>query len=163
MSTQQENGDTARPAVCGAVQVLPPTLVLDALTASLPEDDREVDVMTDLRCEIGTGHPGRHCGAVRLLDVSPPGTVWTQWADWSDPDTVLVLPDCLKGNGEPPGLDDACTLFMGHPGMCSFDLFDPDHEAFLEANPAFRYLFERGSAPEQPPGTDDQTKDSPTG
>ncbi|MCX4661115.1 hypothetical protein [Streptomyces uncialis] len=99
--------------------------------------------MTDLRCEIEEDHPGLHAAAVRLLDNCPPETVWTQWADWRDPQTVLVMRDCADGDGRLPGNDDWCTLFAGHPGTCSFDLVDPEHEEFLAANPAYRHLFER--------------------
>lgn len=126
--------------------MLPPTLVLDTLTVAPPEEDRDADVNTELRCEIGTGHPGRHADAVRLLYHSSPSTVWAQWSDGGAPQSVIILPDCLEHNGEPPGKDDACCLFVGHPGACSFDLFDPEHEAFLSANPAYWYLYRRGNA-----------------
>ncbi|MYY10117.1 hypothetical protein GT204_14690 [Streptomyces sp. SID4919] len=123
--------------------------------------DDETDVMTDLRCEIEEDHPGLHAAAVRLLDSSPPETVWTQWADWRDPATVLVLRDCAEGGGKPVGYDDWCTLFTGHPGTCSFELTDPEHEEFLANNPAYRHLFER----ERPSGSvvdlDARPEDSP--
>ncbi|MFD4832671.1 hypothetical protein ACFWPV_22845 [Streptomyces uncialis] len=98
---------------------------------------------TDLHCEIEEDHVGLHAAAVRLLNNSPPRTVWTQWVDWRDPEVVVVLPDCPEVDGGPPGKDDRCTLFAGHPGTCSFDLVDPEHEEFLAANPAYRHLFER--------------------
>lgn len=140
--TRRESGQGQRPSICGAARSLPPALVLDALTAA-PLGDDETDVVTDLRCEIEEDHPGLHAAAVRLLDSSPPESVWTQWADWRDPRTVLVLRDCAEGNGKPVGRDDWCTLFTGHPGACSCGLLDPEHEKFLAAHPAYRHLFER--------------------
>ncbi|MFJ7422834.1 hypothetical protein ACIQXD_30155 [Streptomyces uncialis] len=142
MPTQRESGQGPLPLICGAARSLPPTLVLDALTAA-PLGDDETDVMTDLRCEVEEDHPGLHAAAVRLLDSLPPETVWTQWTDWRDPVSVLVLRDCADGDGRPSSGDDWCTLFAGHPGTCSFELTDPEHEEFLAANPAYRYLFER--------------------
>ncbi|MFD8935400.1 hypothetical protein ACFV0R_09095 [Streptomyces sp. NPDC059578] len=150
MRTRPEKGGPgARPPLCGVVQTLPPTLVLDALTAA-PFGDGEIDVMTDLRCELEADHRGHHADAVRLLDGSPPETLWTQWTDWRVPVKVLVLRDCARVGGEDPrGGDDACTLFADHPGTCSFDLFDPEHERFLAAHPAYRYLFAREGKPDE--------------
>ncbi|MEU0689399.1 hypothetical protein [Streptomyces uncialis] len=119
--------------------------------------------MTELRCEMEEEHAGLHVAAVRLLDNSPPETVWTQWADWRDPQTVLVLRDCADGDGRPSsGDDDWCTLFADHPGNCSFDLVDPEHEEFLAANPAYRHLFERGRPSGSAADLDARPKDSPT-
>ncbi|MFD5557030.1 hypothetical protein ACFWIA_24720 [Streptomyces sp. NPDC127068] len=134
-----------RPLICGAVQSLPPTLVLDALTAASVGDE-PVDVMTDLRCEVEKDHPALHAGVVRLLYGSRPETVWTQWVDWRAPARVLVLGDCPGERRVPSGRDDWCGLFVDHPGRCSFDLVDPEHEAFMAANPAYRRLFAGGAA-----------------
>ncbi|MFE9659643.1 hypothetical protein [Streptomyces sp. NPDC005955] len=134
-----------RPLMCGAIQSLPPTLVLDALTAA-SVDDESIDVMTDLRCEVEKDHPGLHAAVVRLLYGSRPETVWTQWVDWRAPAGVLVLGDCPGERRVPSGRDDWCGLFVDHPGRCSFDLVDPEHEAFMAANPAYRRLFAGGAA-----------------
>lgn len=149
------------PSVCGAVRSLPAVLVLDALTAA-PLGDDEADVLTELRCEIEEDHHGLHAAAVRLLGDCPPETVWTQWADWRDPEAVLVLRDCSQGDG-PPGEDDWCTLFVGHPGACSYRLADPEHEEFLAANPTYRHLYEGGGVLVEPTEWNPHSGDSTTG
>ncbi|MFD5552739.1 hypothetical protein ACFWIA_02735 [Streptomyces sp. NPDC127068] len=112
-----------------------------------------MEVMTHPRCELEDDHRGLHAAAVRFLDMEPPKTVWAQWADGRDPESVVVLRDCARGNGAPPGADDRCTLYVDHPGTCSFDLLDPEHEHLMATNGAYRRMFERGrvSDPEDSP------------
>ncbi|MFI1017911.1 hypothetical protein [Streptomyces sp. NPDC020965] len=139
-----EHGSDHRPTreafLCGVTQVLPPALVLDALTAA-PVDGGDIDVMTGLRCELQQHHTGPHFAIVRLLYAFRPDAVWTRWTDGHDPETVLVLPDCPRDTGTPPDPDDHCTLFLHHPGRCSFTLTDPERQRLLHDHPHQQRLF----------------------
>ncbi|MFI1014293.1 hypothetical protein [Streptomyces sp. NPDC020965] len=120
------SGGAGGPLVCGATAVLPLQLLLVALEIIPGGQAHPLDVATRLRCCLERHADGPHYDFVRELDDTDLGEVWTQWETGRPPESVATLPDCDAHNGRPGGLNDACTLFFGHPGAHSFSCADPE-------------------------------------
>ncbi|MGW6461917.1 hypothetical protein ACWF94_39315 [Streptomyces sp. NPDC055078] len=69
-----------------------------------------------------------HSALAWVLKDAARGEVWVSWAE-AGYVVVQMRPDCpaVTGHGVQ---DEACTLFDGHPGGHSFEVIDPEEEAF---------------------------------
>ncbi|MFE5855174.1 hypothetical protein ACFQ61_18435 [Streptomyces sp. NPDC056500] len=121
--------------VCAASADLPLQLLLFALEIAPDEPGHPLEVVTQLRCPLEGGHLGPHLDLVRALDGDR-GDVWARWEDGQEPRAVAVLADCTADNGLPGGAQDACTLFLGHPGGHGFTFVDAGFDTVPEADRA---------------------------
>ncbi|MEU5402736.1 hypothetical protein ABZ348_25945 [Streptomyces sp. NPDC005963] len=119
-----------RPLICGVQAVVPMPLVALMLHTA-PGAGDPMYIETTLRCKLEAHSGGLHYDLVWQLDRPAHGEMWATWVTEQPPRTVLLLPDCPTDNGEPAGLDEACTLFARHPGGHSFTYRDPDAEAIV--------------------------------
>ncbi|WP_329020786.1 hypothetical protein [Streptomyces sp. NBC_00690] len=122
----QEEG----PLICGVRAVLPMRLVALMLHTA-PDAGDPMYIETTLSCKLEAHPIGLHYDLVWQLDDTTRGEMWAAWVTEHPPQTVLLLPDCSADNGEPAGLNEACTLFACHPGVHSFGYRDPEAEAIV--------------------------------
>jgi hypothetical protein len=107
---------------CGATAYLPPSLAVHALQhlrrsgTRLPPD---LGVETGLECFLEAHDDGDHYGLVADTPGNTPD-VWATWSEGEAPATLTHLAACPQDNGQDGGLHDVCTLFIRHPGRCTF-------------------------------------------
>ncbi|MGW6457567.1 hypothetical protein ACWF94_16890 [Streptomyces sp. NPDC055078] len=101
-----------------------------------PEEAKNPEGMErDLRCPLEDHQDQRtHSALAWVLKDASKGEMWVSW-DEAGQVMVRVRPDCpaLTGDGVH---DEACGLFLDHPGGHSFELLDPEEEAF-KASPEY--------------------------
>lgn len=115
----------ARADRCGERTRLPGHLVAEALALAPGTDETP---LTDLRCTFQQHGPDDdHCGFVLHVGLDL-GSVCATWFTGSDPDEVLVLPDCdavREGDGEP------CRASGRHPGDHTYDRPEPSADQLI--------------------------------
>lgn len=102
-----------RPRTCGARILLAKDLMVHAYA-----EGRGVGGMVrgSLFCEVAEHDDDRHWGIARERVEPHGGAVWATWLDGEAP-RCLTRKDCLQTGAGP---EDACALFAGHPGVCSY-------------------------------------------
>ncbi|BBA98399.1 hypothetical protein RVR_4561 [Actinacidiphila reveromycinica] len=115
--------------ICGCRTVVPVHLVTVALgmaNAIEPAWDGLVyvaeDAATLLVCTLQAHRGPVHHGVVLNLRGPDAGAVWAAWRDGIEPCLALLLPDCPVTTADG---DEACSEFVGHPGVHSWELADP--------------------------------------
>ncbi|MFI0940594.1 hypothetical protein [Streptomyces sp. NPDC021020] len=96
--------------LCEAATLLPPGLRSDLLPTYTDVDRQRV--CDELVCALEAHGRGEHLAVVYDDFLSPPGALWTRWADGEPPGTFWLRADCLNSShhGEP------CGHFATHPG-----------------------------------------------
>lgn len=106
----------ARPRTCGTRILLGEAIRCLATDAApgVPGMARRT-----LICELGVHGPEiEHAAIARFLCRPQQGAVWTHWAQETAP-SCTTGQDCPRTTDEP---GQACALFTGHPGACTFAL-----------------------------------------
>ncbi|MET8827477.1 hypothetical protein ABZX40_22990 [Streptomyces sp. NPDC004610] len=113
-----------RPRICGAMAMMPVDLIA-IMFASIQDSSDPTNVRPLLRCHLAQHPAGHHHDLVWELDDPSEGEVWAQWADGHRPDAFRIVPDCNAMSGPTPR-DEACTLYVGHPGCHTWQYSDPE-------------------------------------
>ncbi|MGW6459448.1 hypothetical protein ACWF94_26565 [Streptomyces sp. NPDC055078] len=104
-----------------------------------PEEAKNPEGMErELRCLLEDHQDQRtHSALAWVLTDASKGEMWVSWAEAGQV-MVQVRPDCpaVTGHGVQ---DEACGLFLDHPGGHSFELLDPEEEAF-KASPEYAQI-----------------------
>ncbi|MFI1012804.1 hypothetical protein [Streptomyces sp. NPDC020965] len=116
------------PRICGAFAQVPSGLHGDM--RAIGNGDL-ADAVSHLRCRLEAHPPGFHFDLVWQLDDARHGEMWAIWIDGHDADAVFIRPDCPGQGGMSGYGDEACTLFHGHPGKCSYAFADPLSDALI--------------------------------
>ncbi|MEW2401359.1 hypothetical protein [Streptomyces sp. NPDC046862] len=132
------------PRICGARIPLAKDLMVHAYA-----EGRGVGgmVRSSLLCEIAEHDGDRHWGIARELAEPHGGTVWATWLDGETP-RCITREDCPQAAAGP---ENACALFVGHPGVCSHLLDqalreDPSRVECIDAALAILATFDRHDA-----------------
>ncbi|MER5549763.1 hypothetical protein ABT072_47075 [Streptomyces sp. NPDC002589] len=106
----------ARPRTCGTRILLGEAIRRLATDAApgVPGMPRRT-----LLCELGVhGHEIEHAAIARFLSRPERGAAWAHWSEGSAPSCTAW--EACPRTGDAPG--QACGLFTGHPGACTFAL-----------------------------------------
>ncbi|KUN94037.1 hypothetical protein [Streptomyces caeruleatus] len=108
------------------VQMAPFLFAILAGQARLKSEDFDTYAPDATRCELGLWHEGEHAGFVWDWEHKPQEALWARWtADGAM--RFESLAHC-EIEGGPDG--DACTLYRDHPRDHSWNVVDPEMEAF---------------------------------
>ncbi|MGW6461738.1 hypothetical protein ACWF94_38370, partial [Streptomyces sp. NPDC055078] len=111
--------------ICGAETPLSGPLIRGMFHLRPEEANDPEGMALELRCPLEDHQDQRtHSALAWVLKDASKGEMWVSWAE---PGYVVVQvrPDCPALSG--PGVhDEACGLFLDHPGGHSFELLDPE-------------------------------------
>lgn len=113
---------------CGATAYLPPALAVRAAEHLTGIGVGEPAVEHWLQCFLEAHAEGSHYGLVSDTLRGVPD-VWATWSGADRPADLTHLAACPRDNGKEGGLQDVCSLFVRHPGRCTFELTSPDAQA----------------------------------